>query len=436
MVNRSTNIRWVILVLVLFASFFSYFLRSNLSILGETMINDLGLTEVHLGYIFSAFAAGYALFQLPGGMLGDRFGARFLITAMLVIWTVLNFLTALIPDSNSMGVGLIVFNLMVLRFLVGVTHAPIFPVSGGGTIANWFPVGGWGLPFGLQVAGLSLGAALAAPLLVWLMADFGWRGALLMTTPPAFVLALIWWWYVRDYPKDHRDVNPAELALIDANRTPPVKHHLPGVWKSVLFNRDISILAISYFCMNYVFYLFFYWFFFYLVGVRHFDDQQAGIFTSTQWIVGAVAGLGGGILCDIMVRKLGFRHGPRLLAIVSLLLSGLFLIAGAMATNVFVAVTLLSLSFGCIQIADNPYWIAAIAIAGRHAQVATGILNTGGNVVGFVGGLLVPFLAATFGWTVAVASGAIFAFVGAGLWFLIRVDRSMDNPVIAQDQVR
>ena len=89
---------------------------------------------------------------------------------------------------------------------------------------------------------------------------------------------------------------------------------------------------------------------------------------------------------------------------------------------------MLCLSFGFTQVADNPYWIAAMAVAERDAQVATGVLNTGGNVVGFVGGLLVPLIAATLGWTAAMASGAVFALVAAGLWFFIRADRPMLEP--------
>jgi len=423
--SSATRVRWIILMLVLFASFSSYFVRSNLSVLSDSMIDDLGLTPVQFGYIFSAFAAGYALFQLPGGVLGHRLGARTLVTLMAISWAILTALTALVPATEVLGVGAVVLSLIVLRVLVGVTNAPIFPVTAGGTIANWFPVGGWGLPMGLQVAGLSMGAALSAPLLVWLADSFGWRGALLITAPGALVLALIWWRYVRDFPKDHPGVSAAELALIDAGRPPPKKQRIPGAWKAALANRDILLLTISYFCMNYVFYLFFSWFFFYLVEIREFDKQAAGIFTSAQWIVGAVAGIAGGALCDWSVRRWGIRLGPRWVAVVSLVLSGIFLVAGAMAPHVLAAVVLLCLSFACNQLCDCTYWVAAIAVAGRHGEVATGVLNTGGNLVGFAGGLLVPFIAEVFDWETAMASGIIFALVAAGLWLLVRADRPM-----------
>lgn len=420
-----TRVRWVILAVVLFASFISYFVRSNMSVLADSMVDDLGLTPTQLGYVFSAFAAGYALFQLPGGVLGHRLGGRTLVMLMAIAWFILTALTALVPASNTWGVGTVLISLIAVRFLVGLTNAPIFPVTAGGTIANWFPLGGWGLPMGLQVAGLSLGAALSAPLLVWLSNNFGWRGALLITAPSALLLALVWWWYVRDFPRSHPGVNAAEQALIDANRPPPEAHRIPGAWKAALANRDILLLTVSYFCMNYVFYLFFSWFFFYLVEIKEFANQHAGYFTSAQWIVGAIAGTAGGALCDWAVRKWGVRHGPRWLAVVSLLLSGAFLVAGALAPGVLAAVALLCLSFGFNQLSDSTYWVAAIAVSGRHGEVATGILNTGGNIVGLVGGMMVPFIAEIFGWEAAMASGALSALIAAGLWLFVRADRPM-----------
>jgi len=423
--SRVTRVRWIMLALVLIASFSSYFVRSNMSVLADSMMDDLGLTPLQFGYVFSAFAAGYALFQLPGGVLGHRLGGRTLVTMMAVAWFILTALTAMVPGNDTWGVGAVVISLIAVRMLVGVTNAPIFPVTAGGTIANWFPIGGWGLPMGLQVAGLSLGAAISAPLLVWLSDSFGWRGALLITAPGALVLAWVWWHYLRDFPKDHPGVSEAERALIDANRPPPEAHRIPGAWKAALANRDILLLTISYFCMNYVFYLFFSWFFFYLVEIREFDNQQAGMFTSAQWILGGIAGIAGGALCDWSVRRWGIRLGPRWLAVASLVLSGVFLVAGALALNVFAAVILLCLSFGFNQISDTTYWVAAIAVSGRHGEVATGVLNTGGNIVGFAGGLMVPFIAGVFDWETAMASGALLAFIAAGLWLFIRADRPM-----------
>jgi ACS family glucarate transporter-like MFS transporter len=420
-----TNIRWIILALILFASFISYSLRLNMSIVAEAMMDDLGFDAIQLGTIAAAFALGYAVFQFPGGVLGTRFGARRVIAAISVAWGVLAVAVAFVPGPEVLSVGAIVWTLIVIRFLIGAAHAPIFPCTSGGTIANWFPVGSWGLPNGLQSTGLTLGAAATPPVLVWLLDSYGWRDALLYTSPTAFLLAAIWWWYVRDYPKDHSSVGEAEQSLIDAGRPAPETIETKGSWKVALANRNILLLTISYFCMNYVFYLFFTWFFFYLVDVREFPNEHAGYFTSAQWMLGAIGATAGGFLCDSMIRKHGFRFGPRYLAGGSLVLCGIFLFVGAISTNVALAVTFLCIAFGCTQLTEASYWTAAISIAGRHAAEASGIMNTGGNIIGAFGGLMVPLIAESFGWTAAVASGSIFAFAGAALWLFIRADEPM-----------
>jgi len=377
-----TNIRWIILGLCLAASFVSYFLRLNFSIVAESMMDDLGFSAIQLGTIVAAFPLGYAIFQFPGGVLGTHYGTRMVLTVAAILWGLLTIAIALVPGSGVLGVGAIVWALIVIRFLVGVTNAPIFPCTSGGTIANWFPVGGWGLPNGLTSTGLTLGAAATPPLLVWLLDSYGWRSALLYTAPIAFVFAAVWWWYVRDYPKNHKSVSEAELALIDANRPPPESVKTKGSWKVALANRNILLLTISYFCMNYVFYMFFAWFFIYLVDVKEFPNQQAGLFTSAQWIVGAIGATAGGFLCDGVIRRYGFRLGPRWLSVVSLVLCGIFLFAGAIADDVILAVTLLCLAFGCTQLTEASYWTAAISVAGRYAAEASGVMNTGGNLIG------------------------------------------------------
>ncbi|MFQ5968610.1 MAG: MFS transporter [Acidimicrobiia bacterium] len=316
--------------------------------------------------------------------------------------------------------------LIVIRFLVGVSQAPIFPVMTGGMISNWFPVSAWGLPNGLSSTGLTLGAAATGPVIVWLMASVGWRGSFVATAPVAFLLAGVWWWYTRDHPGQHRRVAQSELDLIEAGRpSPEAAAREKGIWKAALKNREILLLTASYFCMNYVFYLFFNWFFYYLVEVRGFEAQQAASLTAAQWIIGAVGATLGGLLCDRTMRRFGLRRGARVLPVVGLVVSAGLLAAGAWATNPVVAVVLLAGCFGFNQITEASFWATTIAVAGRHASSAAGVLNTGGNLVGFVGALLVPVTADALGWSWAIASGALVALVGAALWLWIRGDRPM-----------
>ena len=418
-------VRWKIMAVICGASFVSYVLRTNLSVIGETMMKDLHFSLIELGFVFSAFALGYAIFQFPGGVAGDVFGTRKSITAFAVRWGILTIITGLVPAPNNASVTTILVFLIVVRFLVGATHAPIFPVVGG-AIGNWFPMSSWGLPNGLTTTAYTLGAAATAPLLVWLMGLTGWRNSFFITSILGFLIAAIWWKYLRDYPVEHSGVSRQEMELIDAGREPPLKSgEAKQGWKHILKDRNIWMLTLSYFCMNYVFYLFFTWFFTYLVDVRKIPQKEAGILTAVQWIAGAVGALLGGYVCDRCAKRFGPRWGYRLLPLPSLILAGAFLIIGAYTTNSYVAVLLFSLSFALTQVTDPFYWAASVSIAGRHATAAGGVLNTGGNAVGFVGAILVPFTAQNFGWEAAVGTGTVFAVLSAVLWLAVKSDAAM-----------
>jgi ACS family glucarate transporter-like MFS transporter len=322
--------------------------------------------------------------------------------------------------------GFILASLIGLRFLIGVAQAPLFPVFGGGTIGRWFPVSGWAFPNGLASSGLTLGAAATAPLVAWLMEKLGWRESFLITAPLAFLIAGVWWWYARDDPADHPRVGEHELQLINAGRPAPnAAIEDTAAWIRVLKNRDILLLAASYFCMNYVFFIFFNWFFIYLVDVRKFEIMKGGFFAAAPWLVGALAATVGGLWCDRLCKRIGPRWGCRIPGVVGLSLVAGLLLFGATAKNSYVAVALLSLSFGCTQLTEGAYWAASISVAGKHASAAAGVLNTGGNVVGGIGALLVPITAEAFGWVPALATGSVFAIIGVGLWLLIRADNLM-----------
>lgn len=416
--------RWVILALLFAASFVAYVLRTNMSIAGEKMMADLGLSKIQLGLVLSAFAWGYALFQFPGGIFGDRMGPRRALTIIAVLWGILTLLTGLVPGRALASTAIILAALIGLRFVMGAVQAPLFPVGCGGAIGNWFPVSGWAFPNGLTSTGLTLGAAATAPLVAWLMETLGWRQSFVLTAPSAFLIAGVWWWYARDNPADHPRVSQKELELIDENRgsREPAADDRTA-WKRVLKNRDILLLAASYFCMNYVFYIFFNWFFIYLVDVRGFEILKGGTFAAAPWVVGAVAASAGGLWCDGLCKRIGPRWGCRIPGLVGLSLVAGLLFLGATARNPYLAVVFLAFSFGCTQLTEGAFWAAAIFVSGKHAAAATGVMNTGGNVAGGIGALLVPITADAFGWVPALATGSVFALIGVGLWLFVRADR-------------
>ena len=419
------GIRWIVLSIIVLATFVAYVLRSNLSIVSESMMHDLGMNEYQLGMVFSAFAAGYTVFQFPGGILGDKFGARRVISVTAIAWGILTAITAVIPGTNVLSVSAIVAILILTRFLVGITQGPFFPVIIGGSISRWFPVWQWGLPNGLTSVGATLGGAATAPIVVWIMGAYGWRTAMLFLAPAGILVGILFRYYVTDDPKEHPKITEDELAVIASARPPESDVPEKGLWKHALKDRNIQLITASYFCSNYVFYLFFSWFFFYLVDVKGVPATEAGVLTALQWVLGAVGAMAGGVLCDLLVKRLGLRRGPRWLAMVALLLAAAFLYVGAMSDNPRIGIVLLCIAFACVQTSEAPFWVATMSVSGSHASVGTGILNTGANIPGIIGGLMVPVTAGLFGWAAAMALGSAFAVTAALLWLLIRADEPM-----------
>ncbi len=416
-------VRWRVLGLLVLASAIAYLFRINVSIAGTAMAADFGLSTAQLGLVLGAFAWSYGLLQIPAGILGEVGGARRVLGWGMAGWGVVTALMVLVPGPKLVPTAVSLGLLVAVRVVLGALQAPLYPLTSGSVISRWFPPSSWGLPNGLSTTGLTLGAAAAGPLLAWLIGALGWRVGLLVTAPLAVGVAGVWWWYYRDDPADHAGVSPAELVLIrsEGDSTPAGTSGL----RAVLLNRDVLSITFSYFCINYVFYLFFNWFFYYLTEVRKLPSQVGGNFVGAQWIVGAITATLGGVLCDRLSARFGPRIGCGAVVGGSALLAAPFLVAGALTESPVAAVALLSVSFGFTQLPDAAYWTAAMRVAGPHAPAATGAMNTGGNVVGGVGALLVPLVAASFGWVVAISTGAIFAVLAAVPWLWIRTDRSM-----------
>jgi len=426
--DRPTWVRWRICALMTVASFVAYILRTNMSVAGEPMAADLRLSHVQLGIILSGWAWGYALFQFPGGVLGDRLGGRRMITGLALAWCLFNLLVAFVPGRDVLPITIVIGTLMILRFLMGAAQAPLFPVIGGRMVACWFPVSGWALPNSLQNVGLTFGAAATGPLIAWLAQTGGWRSSFLLTAPLALLLAMVWWWYVRDSPSRHPGVNPAELAVIDEGRVTSFEVAPErGGWRLVLRDRQVQLITAGYFSANFVFYFFFNWLFIYLIEGRGFKLLEGGWYAAIPWIGGAIGAFLGGWSCDRLWKRIGPRRSCRLLGAGALTLSGLFLLGAARAVGPLWAVALLALCLAAEQFTDAIYWAAMIAVAGPQASAGCGVMNTGGNLANGIVALLVPFVVDRFGWPVAVAGGAGFAFVAAAIWLATAADHPIGD---------
>ena len=418
MIARGVPVRFRILGLLVFLSFVNYLLRNNLSVMAPSISEEFSFSNAEMGWILGSFNLSYALLQIPGGWFGQRLGPRRALGIIAVSWGVLTWFTGFAPFLMAASAAGAMVALVAARFLLGATNAPTYPVVAA-SIESWFPPGHWAFGNAMSTVGVSLGQAAIGPVVTALIVAYGWRESCYVLAPVGVFAGLWWYWYARDRPADHRAVRPAEAALIDAGRGAATS--APGGWRKAMVQRDVLLLAASYFCMNYVFYMFAQWLFIYLVDERKFTLLESGWLYVLPFATGAVLALAGGLVCDWLCRTRGARFGCRATAMTGLLLVAAFMLAGAYAPDPYVAVILLALCFGFVQSTDGAFWSATTYVAGANTASATGVLNFGGNLPGLLApavGLMVDHL----GWLPTIVSGSFFAVAGAVLWLFVRLD--------------
>jgi ACS family glucarate transporter-like MFS transporter len=413
----SLRVRWFIFALLFGFAFTGYVQRTGVAIAADRMMPELGLTQVEVGWILTAFLFTYSVFQLPGALAGEWFGARKTLTALGLITVVASCATAAAPTIAVAGT--LFFTLLLARSLLGVAQAALFPVSSG-AIREWFPVGHWASAQGLQITGLWLGAAVTPPLVAWLMGRHGWQWALVITSAPSLVLVVLWYGYFRNHPAEHRRVSAPELDELRAN--PPDESGSPVTLRRllrVLGDPDILKITASYFLMNYVFYLVTFWSFLYLVQQRHMTALESGWLASLPFVAAGAASAIGGRLADYFRARWGDRIGMRVLPLGALPLSALLLYLTVTTLSPYWAVVALCLAFACCEVTEGPFWAATMRLAPADTMAATAVLNTGGNLGGVVATPIIAALSAHNGWTAVFATGAALSLAAAALWFWI-----------------
>jgi MFS transporter, ACS family, glucarate transporter len=415
------RIRWRIFSFLFGFGFLAYLQQKTITVAAEPMMPALGLTHTQIAHIETAFIAGYALFQMPGGVFGQRVGARAVLVIIGLVAFAATFVTPLVPLIVG-GVGLFA-GLMAAQFVLGMSQAPIFPLSAG-VFEAWFPPKRWASVQGLQTMGLNLGAALTPPLIVALTKFLGWQRALVWASLPALALIALWAWYGRNSPREHPAISQQELDEIGSQ---PAAHSTIG-WRQllpVLRDRSVLLLFVSYLCMNYTFYLLSNWVFLYLVEERHFSSLEGGWLASVPPLA-AAAGAGiGGILTGLLIPRLGSRWGYRAVPLIAILSSAVLLLVAVNASNPYLAVAALATCFGAIELAEGAFWGAGMTVGSADSMAVCGFMNTGGNLGGIIGTPIVGYLADAHAWHLVFVIGVGFAIASAVAWLGIDVDEAV-----------
>src|SRR5213080_5035231 len=276
--GKPSHVRWLLVFWLFILSAVAYLDRVNISIAGISIAAAYHLTNPQLGRVFSAFLAGYALFQTPGGWLADRLGPRRVLAGGVVWWGIFTALIAIVPS----GIGAPLFFFIAARFLLGVGEAVIYPASNQ-FVSRWIPMQERGIANGLIFAGVGMGAGSTPFLITYIMVHSGWRWSFWISAIIGLAAGASWYVIARDAPELHSRVSPAELQHIQAGRTvvssPPSgaagdsnrsiignDDRIP--WSTILSSKNVWAVTLAYFCFGYVAWIFFTWFFIYLAKVR------------------------------------------------------------------------------------------------------------------------------------------------------------------------
>jgi MFS transporter, ACS family, glucarate transporter len=415
------GVRWKMFVFMFAFGTFAYVQQKGIAVAALRMMPDLGITQQQIGWLQSAFIAGYAFMQFPGGLLGQRFRPR-LMFALLGFGTCAAALV--VPLAPLVLVGAPLFATLLLgRAMLGALQAPVFPLTNG-IFEAWFPPRQWPLVQGLASMCLGIGLAIVAPLVAGLMERFGWRLALVCTNLPMLVLAILWVWYGRNTPAEHPAMTPEELTEIGtyASDNPPQPFSWRRVWQ-LFRNRDVLVLSGSYLCDNYAFYLIADWVFLYLVQERHVTALEGGWLAATPALVGSFGAGVGGYVATLLGMQLGVRRGLRLIPLVSLPACAVLLLIAVSASNAYFAVAALALCFACQQINEGPYWAAIMHCAPADTMAAGGLLNMGGNAGGLIAAPVTAYFSGHGAWTPPFLIAAALALVAGVAWLYVNPER-------------
>ncbi|MBI3695488.1 MAG: MFS transporter [Acidobacteria bacterium] len=381
-------------------SVMSYIDRTAMSIAGPHIMKEFGLSETQMGSIYSAFILTYALLMAPGGRLADRFGPRLVLAWMSIGAAAF---TALTASAGRIGLGILP-SFLVIRLALGVCAAPIYPACARMT-ANWVAVAHHARVQGIILGGAPLGAAITPILFAWLIGRYGWRVSFLLAAVVTGALAFVWMAAVRDRPEGTR-------ATVAAKRDP-----IP--WGKLLADRNLVLLTLGYFCINYFEYIFFYWIYYYFGEIRKVGAAESAAYTTALLLTMMAMMPLGGWVSDRLIQPLGLKMSRRVVSVVGMVLSAVLLYAGTNMKDAPVMVTLLSLALGFAASAEGPFWASAIEAGGGESGAASGVMNGFGNVGGLVAPVLTPYIAQHAGWSWGLYFGSVVVLTGAVAWFFI-----------------
>ena len=398
-----------------------YIDRACISAAKIPISESLGFTDTQMGWVLSAFALGYALFQTPSGMLADRLGPRKILTTIVVLWSAFTALTGAVWNFISM---------LVVRFLFGASEAGAFPGMSR-AVFSWFPLKERGLVTGINFSGSRLGAAFALPVVAWLIHATGWRATFAILGVVGFLWAIFWYFWFRNTPEEHKGISDKEKDYIIKNRQQIDETEKSTIGLgTMLKSRNMWLAMLQYFASNFTFFFTLTWLFPHLQSKFQLDIIEAGFYASAPLIGGALGNWFSGWLVDVIYKKGNWKLSRRIPAMLGFLLVVTGLLGSLEMETVNGAIIFLTLAIFGADMTLSPSWSFCVDIGRRNSGAVSGTMNMAGNLGSFITALAFPYLQA---WT---GSEKPFFFVGAALaivaiitWSFMNPNKSIHNPL-------
>jgi ACS family D-galactonate transporter-like MFS transporter len=384
-----SKVRYGMLALVFVNVVINYLDRSNLSVAAAGLGDELKLSSVELGLIFSAFGWSYAALQIPGGLLADRVAPRVLYAACLMTWS-------LATVAQGFAKGFV--SLFGFRLATGAFEAPSYPINNR-IVTSWFPDHERASAIALFVSGQFIGLAFLTPVLVALQVHAGWRGLFIVTGLIGFVWGIVWYLFYRD-PLDHPRVNKAELDYIEKGGgvfkkkvSDKISAWRKEDWHQVFSNRTLWGVYIGQFCVNATLWFFLTWFPTYLVQYRGLNFIKSGYLASIPFLSACAGLLLSGFISDNLITKgksVGMARKTPI--IIGLLLSGSIVGANYVDETPLI-IFFMSLAFFGAGMALIS-WVFVSLLSPKHLIGLTGgIFNFMGNLASIVVPIVIGYLA-------------------------------------------
>jgi MFS transporter, ACS family, glucarate transporter len=435
--QRPTHVRWRVLSILTLIMVVTALGRLNLSIAGKYIQDEFSFTTQTMGWILGAFGFGYALFQVPCGWAGDRFGARKTLTFAIVWWSTFTVLMSFVASLFRSSWWNLAWAFGIVRFLTGAGEAASYP-NANKIVAFWTAKEEHGIGSSLLLGGVGAGGVLAPVVLSRAIERWGWRSSFVLCGLLAVTVALVWFLYSTNRPEEHHGVNAAELKLLGSTwRGNGHSFRLKGTpWRTIFSSRSVWGLILSYFCHGYTPYIFFTWFFIYLTRVRGLTVTQGGLWGSTPFIAMTLMAPIGGWLSDKAVTRFGRRDGRRSTVWIGMTASALLLIAGGRAAGDTSAILLLAAAAGFSSFAAPSWWAACIDMSPNYSGSLSGLMNTCANIAGGVAPILTAHLATAFGWTRALDVAALVSFTGGVIWLVVDANDNLETDTDMEYRLR